>query len=96
VEVIEALQARLHVVQDQLTGAARHLAGAAVLAARLSGAGPVTGLAMTCRLGGAGRFSSSRQAARFAGPGITVSWSGRKGRPGKPSGQGPPVPRWAV
>jgi hypothetical protein len=68
-EVIDALEARLHVVRHQLTGAARHLAGAKVLAARLYGAGPVTALAITCWRGGAGRFSSSRQAVRFAGPG---------------------------
>jgi transposase len=68
-EVTGALEARLHVVRHQLTGAARHLAGAKVLAARLYGVGPVTALALTCWLGGAGRFSSSRQAVRFAGPG---------------------------
>src|SRR5439155_3702972 len=68
-EVIDALEARLHAVRHQLTDAARHLAGAKVLAARLYGAGPVTALALTCQLAGAGRFSSSRQAVRFAGPG---------------------------
>jgi transposase len=40
-----------------------------VLAARLYGVGPVTALAMTCWLAGKDRFSSSRQAVRFAGPG---------------------------
>ena len=68
-EVIEALEARMHVVRHQLLAAARRLAGAKVLAARLYGVGPVTALAMTCWLAGAGRFSSSRQAVRFAGPG---------------------------
>jgi Transposase len=68
-EVIDALEARLHVVRHQLLDAARHLAGAKALADRLYGVGPVTALAMTCWLGGAGRFSSSRQAVRFAGPG---------------------------
>ena len=68
-EVTDALEARLHVVRHQLLDAARHLAGAKALAARLYGAGPVTALAITCQLGGAGRFSSSRQAARSAGPG---------------------------
>jgi transposase len=66
-EVIDALEARLHVVRHQLTDAARHLAGANALAARLYGVGPVTALAITCWLAGAGRFSSSRQAVRFAG-----------------------------
>src|SRR6266581_2160660 len=56
----------------QLQVAARQLTGAKVLAARLYGVGPVTALAMTCWLAGAGRFSSSRQAVRFAGLDITV------------------------
>ena len=66
------------------------------LAARLYGVGPVTALAMTCWLGGAGRFSSSRQAVRFAGLDVTVCSSDRKGPPGRLSRQGPPVLRWAV
>ena len=56
----------------KLLQAARRLTGARVLAARLYGVGPVTALAMTCWLGGAGRFSSSRKAVRFAGLDITV------------------------
>ena len=95
-EVIDALEARLHAVRHQLLDEARHLAGAKVLAARLYGVGPVTALAMTCWLGGAGRFSSSRQAVRFAGLDVTVWSSDRKGPPGRLSRQGPPVLRWAV
>ena len=95
-EVLEALEARMHVVRHQLLAAARHLTGAKVLAARLYGVGPVTGLAMTCWLAGAGRFSSSRKAVRFAGLDITVWSSDRKGPPGRLSRQGPPVLRWAV
>ena len=95
-EVIDGLEARLHAVRHQLTDAARHLAGAKALAARLYGVGPVTALAITCWLAGAGRFSSSRQAVRFAGLDITVSSSDRKGPPGRLSRQGPPVLRWAV
>src|SRR6266581_1435579 len=68
-EVIEALETRMHMVRHQLLDAARHLAGAKVLAARLYGVGPVTALALTCWLAGKDRFSSSRQAARSAGPG---------------------------
>jgi transposase len=45
---------------------------------------------------GAGRFSSSRQAVRFAGLDVTVHSSDRKGPPGRLSRQGPPVLRWAV
>jgi transposase len=95
-EVIDALETRLHAVRHQLLDAARRLTGAKVLAARLYGVGPVTGLAMTCWLAGAGRFSSSRQAVRFAGLDVTVWSSDRKGPPGRLSRQGPPVLRWAV
>jgi hypothetical protein len=56
--VTAALEARLHVLRHQLLDAARHLAGARVLAARLYGAGPVTALALTCWLGGAGPVPS--------------------------------------
>ena len=95
-EVTAALDERLHALRHQLLDAARHLAGAKALAARLYGVGPLTALALTCWLGGAGRFSSSRQAVRFAGLDITVSSSDRKGPPGKLSRQGPPVLRWAL
>ena len=95
-EVIEALEVRMHAVRHQLLTAARHLAGAKVLAERLYGVGPMTALAMTCWLGGAGRFSSSRKAVRFAGLDITVYSSDGKRSPGRLSRQGPPVLRWAV
>jgi transposase len=95
-EVAAALEERLHVLRHELLDAARHLAGARVLAARIYGVGPVTALALTCWLGGAGRFSSSRKAVRFAGLDITVHSSDRKGPPGRLSRQGPPVLRWAA
>ena len=95
-EVLEALETRMHAVRHQLLAAARHLTGAKVLAARLYGVGPVTALAMTCWLAGEGRFSSSRKAVRFAGLDITVCSSDRKGPPGRLSRQGPPVLRWAL
>jgi transposase len=95
-EVTAALEARMHTVRHQLLDAARHLTGAKVLAARLYGVGPVTALALTCWLGGEGRFSSSRKAVRFAGLDVTVYSSDRKGPPGRLSRQGPPVLRWAA
>jgi transposase len=95
-EVLDALETRLHMLRHQLLHAARHLTGAKVLAARLYGVGPVTALALTCWLGGEGRFSSSRKAVRFAGLDVTVWSSDRKGPPGRLSRQGPPVLRWAV
>ena len=95
-EVTGALETRLHAVRHQLLDAARHLAGAKVLAARLYGVGPFAALALTCWLAGEGRFSSSRQAVRFAGLDVTVWSSDRKGPPGRLSRQGPPMLRWAV
>ena len=95
-EVPGALEARLHAVRHQLLDAARHLAGAKVLAERLYRVGPFAALAMTCWLGGEGRFSSARQAVRFAGLDVTVWSPDRKGPPGRLSRQGPPVLRWAL
>ena len=95
-EVIEAPETRLHLLRHQLLDAARHLTGAKVLAARLYGVGPVTGLALTCWLAGKDRFSSSRKAVRFTGLDITVWSSDSKGPPGRLSRQGPPMLRWAV
>ena len=50
-----------------------------MLAGRLYGVGPVTALALTCWLGGEGRFSSARKAVRFAGLDITVLLLRRQG-----------------
>ena len=96
VDMLAATEAQLGPLRDQLRQAAAHLVGAKVLAARLYGVGPVTGLALTCWLGGKDRFSSSRKAVRFTGLDITVHSSDRKGPPGRLSRQGPPVLRWAV
>src|SRR5262244_2325915 len=95
-DMLAAVEARMGPLRKQLTQTARHLTGAKVLAERLYGVGPVTGLALTCWLAGAGLFSSSRKAVRFTGLDITVHSSDRKGPPGRLSRQGPPVLRWAV
>ncbi len=95
-EMTGALEARLDGLRHELLDAARHLTGAKVLASRLYGVGPVTALAMTCWLAGAGRFSSSRKAVRFAGLDITVYSSDSRRSPGRLSRQGPAVLRWAV
>ena len=95
-DMLAATEAQLGPLRHQLRDAARHLTGAKVLAERLYGVGPLTALALTCWLGGADRFSSSRKAVRFTGLDITVHFSDRKGPPGRLSRQGPPVLRWAV
>ena len=94
--MLEGLEAELAAVRRRLAAAARQLRGARTLTESLYGVGPVTGLALTCWLGGAGRFSSSRKAVRFAGLDITVSSSDSKRPPGYLSRQGPPVLRWCA
>jgi transposase len=95
-DMLAAVEARMDTLRAQLRDAARRLTGARVLASRLYGVGPVTGLALACWLGGAGRFSSSRKAVRFAGLDVTVYSSDGKRSPGHPSRQGPEILRWAV
>ena len=95
-DVLEVLEDRMHELRHRLLEAARHLAGAKVLAARLYGVGPFAALAMTCWLGGAGRFSSSRKAVRFAGLDVTVYSSDGKRSPGHLSRQGPEILRWVA
>ena len=94
-DMLAAVEARMDMLRQQLLHAARHLAGAKALADRLYGVGPL-GLAMTCWLGGAGRFSSSRKAVRFTGLDVTVYSSDGKRSPGHLSRQGPEILRWVV
>ncbi len=94
--MLEVTAGELDVLRRQLIAAARQLRGARVLAESIYGVGPVTALARTCWLGGAGRFTSARKAVRFAGLDITVCSSDGKRSPGHLSRQGPPVLRWAV
>ena len=94
--MLEGTEAELNALRGQLVTAARRLGGAKALQDNLYGVGPVTGLALTCWLGGAGRFSSARKAVRFTGLDITVYSSDGKRSPGHLSRQGPPVLRWCA
>ena len=94
--MLEVTAGEIDALRRQLAAAARHLRGAKVLAESIYGVGPVTALALTCWLGGAGRFTSARKAVRFAGLDITVHSSDSRRSPGHLSRQGPPVLRWAV
>ncbi len=80
-DMLAAVEARMGPLRKQLTQTARHLTGARVVAGRLYGAGPVTGLALTCWLAGKDRFSSSRTAVRFTGLDITVHSPGPQRTP---------------
>ena len=93
---MDTLDTHLDALRRRLLDVARHLHGAKILTERLYGVGPLTALAMCCWLGGAGRFSSSRQAVRFTGLDITVYSCDGKRSPGPLSRQGPPVLRWCV
>ena len=95
-DMLAAVEARMDTLRQQLLHAARHLAGARALQARLYGVGPLAGLAMTCWPGGAGRFSSSRKAVRFAGLDVTVYSSDGRRSPGHLSRQGPEILRWVA
>jgi transposase len=95
-DMLACLEGHLEELRRRLVDTARHLTGARELSARLYGVGPVTALAMTAWLGGAGRFSSSRKAVRFAGLDITVYSSDSKRSPGHLSRQGPAVLRWTL
>jgi len=95
-DMLAVLEGHLDVLRRRLLDAARHLTGAKVLRQRLYGVGPVTALALTCWLGGAGRFSSARKAVRFTGLDVTVYSSAGKRSPGRLSRQGPAVLRWCV
>lgn len=96
VDMLEALEAQLGALRRRLLGTARHLRGAKALTEGIYGVGPITGLALTSWLGGADRFTSSRQAVRFTGLDVTVYSSAGKRSPGHLSRQGPPVLRWCV
>jgi len=94
--MLAAVEAELDATRRRLLAAARQMRGAKVLAESIYGVGPVTALALTCWLAGAGRFTSSRKAVRFTGLDITVHSSDSKRSPGHLSRQGPPVLRWAL
>jgi transposase len=95
-DMLEQLDEQLDGVRHRLLHAARHLVGAKILTDRLYGVGPITALALCCWLAGAGRFSSTRKAVRFAGLDVTVYSSAGKRSPGHLSRQGPPVLRWCL
>jgi transposase len=60
------------------------------------GIGPVTAVTIVAELGDANRFSSSREAVRYAGLDITVHQSDQRRAPGRLSRQGPSALRWAL
>jgi transposase len=94
--ILDALEIELEALRRRLVEAAKHLRGATLLRQQVYGVGPIGGLAFTCWLGGAGRFSSARKAVRFCGLDVTVYSSAGKRAPGRISRQGPPILRWCA
>ena len=93
--MIDALDLQLAPLDRELRSYARRQPGCKALQ-RHYGIGPLTAVTILAELGDPGRFSSSREAVRFAGLDITVHASDQRRAPGHLSRQGPPALRWAL
>jgi transposase len=93
--VIEALQAQMAPIERELRAYARRQPGCRALMAHY-GIGELLAVTILAELGDCTRFSSSRQAVRYAGLDITVHASDQRRAPGHLSRQGPPALRWAL
>jgi transposase len=93
--MIDALERQLAPLDKELRGYARRQPGCKALLAHY-GIGPLTAVTILAELGDPCRFSSSREAVRFAGLDITVHQSDQRRAPGRLSRQGPPALRWAL
>ena len=91
----ESLDTQIAPLDRQLRLYARRQAGCKALQAHY-GIGELTSVAILAELGDCRRFSSSRQAVRYAGMDITVYESDQRRSPGHLSRQGPPALRWAL
>jgi transposase len=93
--MIDAHEAQLGPLDRELRNYARRQPGCRALM-RHYGIGPLTAVTILAELGDAGRFSSSREAVRYAGIDITVRQSDARRAPGRISRQGPAALRWAL
>ena len=93
--MIDALDAQIAPLEKELRAYARRQAGCKALMAHY-GIGELTAVTILAELGDCTRFSSSRQAVRYAGMDITVHQSDQRRAPGHLSRQGPPALRWAL
>jgi transposase len=93
--LIDAVEVQLAPLTAELRAYARRQAGCRALMAHY-GIGELTAVAVLAELGDARRFSSSRDAVRYAGMDITVHQSDQRRAPGHLSRQGPPALRWAL
>ena len=93
--MVDALEIQIMPLDKDLRAYARRQAGCKALMAHY-GIGELTAVTILAELGDCSRFSSSRQAVRYAGMDITVHESDRRRAPGHLSRQGPPALRWAL
>jgi transposase len=93
--LIDALDAQLVPLDERLRDYAKRQPGCRALM-RHYGIGPLTSITTLAELGDARRFSSSREAIRYAGLDITVHQSDARRAPGRLSRQGPSALRWAL
>jgi transposase len=93
--MIDALELQIAPLDRELRAYARRQTGCKALMAHY-GIGELTAVTIVAELGDCTRFSSSRQAVRYAGMDITVHESDRRRAPGYLSRQGPPALRWAL
>jgi transposase len=93
--LIDTLDAQLAPLDQALRDYAKRQPGCRALM-RHYGIGPLTSVTILAELGDARRFSSSREAVRYAGLDITVHQSDTRRAPGRLSRQGPSALRWAL
>jgi transposase len=93
--MIDALDVQLAPLTKELRAYARRQPGCRALMGHY-GIGELTAVTILAELGDPGRFSSSREAVRYAGMDITVHQSDQRRAPGHLSRQGPPALRWAL
>jgi transposase len=93
--LIDAHDAQLAPLDQELRNYAKRQPGCRALM-RHYGIGPLTSITILAELGDARRFSSSREAVRYAGIDITVHQSDARRAPGHLSRQGPSALRWAL
>src|SRR4051794_19007290 len=91
----DGLHAQPAALDRELRAFARRQAGCGALM-RHDGIGPLTSVTNVAELGDARRFSSSREAVRYAGLDITVHQSDARRAPGHLSRQGPAALGWAL
>jgi transposase len=95
VAMIDALDRQMLPIEKELRALARRQPGCKALMT-LYGIGELTAVTIVAELGDCQRFSSSRQAVRYAGMDVTVHESDRRRSSGHLSRQGPPALRWAL